>query len=614
MRIVVSAVVAGLAFVGSPLDAAAQAAPEGQRVYTQYCAACHEGAMPRMPTRDALRRYTPEAIDTSLSSFAMRRQGSALSPAERRAVAEFLSDRPAGSYRAPLEVIPKSAYCNPTAAAATGSFAGPGWNGWGVDLQNTRLQPAPAAGLTATDVPRLKLKWAFGFPGVSASGSQATVAGQHLFVGSRNGLLYALNARTGCIEWTFEASAGVRSSPTVSTGTGAGATVFFGDAHAYVYALDAASGKLRWRSKVEEHLDAMITGAVALHNGRLYVPVSSLEEGSGGMPTYECCTFRGSVVALDAATGRQVWKTHTIPDAAARTTKNARGTQLWGPSGAAVWSAPALDPDRNRLFVTTGDSYSNPVAASSDAVMALAMDSGRVLWVRQTLPGDAWNLACLEKTPEGRANCPDAKAPDFDFGSSPVLTTLMDGRRLLLAGQKSGMLYALNPDDGRIVWETRAGDGGVLGGIEWGFATDRASAYVSLSSAFEKAPGEAGGIAAFRLTDGGTQWRTPPAANTCGKRAGCNTGQPGAVTAIAGAIFSGSLDGHVRAYEAETGKVIWDVDTTSEIATVNGVKAAGGSLNGPGATVAGGMVYVSSGYVLGFMPGNLLLAFSVEGK
>jgi polyvinyl alcohol dehydrogenase (cytochrome) len=577
--------------------------------------------MPRMPTREALRKLTPEVIDNSLSSFAMRRQGAALRPGERRAVAEYLSGTPAGTYGAPLDLISKGAYCDQTAiklpsGTTSGSTqAATGWNGWGVNLQNTRMQAREAAGLTAPDVPRLTLKWAFGFPGVAASGSQATVVGGQLFVGSRNGMFYALNAASGCILWTFEADAGIRSTPFVGSVPGGGQTVFFGDAHAQVYALDTSTGKPRWKTKVDDHLDAMITGAPVLHAGRLYVPVSSLEEGSGAMPAYECCTFRGSVVSLDAATGRQVWKTYTIPEAPARRDKNSIGTQLWGPSGAAVWSAPTLDPDQNRLYITTGDSYSNPVAPSSDAIMALAMDTGRILWVRQTLAGDAWNLGCLEQTAEGRANCPNAKAPDFDFGSSPVLATLDNGRRLLLAGQKSGMLYALNPEDGVPVWEIRAGDGGVLGGIEWGFAVDNTSAYVSLSSDFEKKPGEAGGLLSVRLTNGETQWRTPPPKDTCGARTGCNTGQPGAVTAIPGVIFSGSLDGHVRAYEAETGRVIWDIDTTSDMKTVNGVAARGGSLNGPGATISNGMVYVSSGYAaLGFMPGNLLLAFSVDGK
>jgi polyvinyl alcohol dehydrogenase (cytochrome) len=613
MRRIVVAVILGLAV--SPVGAAAQVASRGEQVYKQHCARCHQGVMPRMPSRDALRKYTPEAIDTSLSSFAMRRQASALSAAERRAVAEFLSGRPAGSYRAPLDVIAKTAYCTAGVREGRDALEEPVWNGWGGDLQNTRFQSAKAAGLSRADVPRLRIKWAFGFPGVSASGSQATVAGGRVYVGSRNGLLYALNARTGCIDWVFEADAGIRSAPFVGPAMGrGGVTVFFGDAHAQVYAVDTTDGKLRWKTKVEDHLDAMITGAPALHAGRLYVPVSSVEETSGAMSSYECCTFRGSVVSLDAASGRELWKTYTIADPPERTSKNSIGMQLWGPSGAAVWSAPTLDPDRGRLYVTTGDSYSNPVAPASDAVIALAMDTGRILWTRQTLPGDAWNLGCVEMTPEGRVNCPSAPGPDHDFGSSPVLTTLADGRRLLLAGQKSGVLYALNPEDGQVIWETRVGVGGVLGGIEWGFAIDRAAAYVADSSAREKKPGEAGGIAAVRLTNGATLWRVPPSPDTCGTRTGCNTGQPGAVTAIPDVVFSGSLDGHLRAYDAETGRIVWDVDTARELETINGVPARGGSLNGPGATVAGGMVYVSSGYTLGFMPGNLLLAFSVDGQ
>jgi polyvinyl alcohol dehydrogenase (cytochrome) len=585
--------------------------PSGEAVYKQHCAACHEGTMPRMPSRAALRSVTPEAIETALSSFTMRRQGAPLSQAERRAVAEFLSGRPAGSYRAPLDVLPKSAFCS--AGTTADPLAGPAWNGWGVDRANTRYQPAAAAGLTAGDVPRLQVKWAFGLPGVAASGSQVTVIGRRVFVGSRNGMVYALDAQTGCIVWTFQADAGVRSTPVLVSDSRGRAALHFGDANAQVYSLDAATGTLTWKVKVDDHADAMITGAVASHDGRLYVPVSSLEEGTAVIPTYECCTFRGSLVALDAATGRQIWKTFTIAEPARRTTRNSAGTQLWGPSGAAIWSTPALDPDRNRLYVTTGDSYSNPPASTSDAVMALAMDTGRIVWTRQTLPGDAWNVACLEAG-AGRVQCPESAGPDFDFGSSPVLAPF-PGRRLLLAGQKSGVMYALEPESGEIVWQRPVGSGGVLGGIEWGFAADASNAYASLSGALEQKPGEAGGLVAVGIADGKTQWSAPPPANSCGDRVGCTSAQPAAVTAIPGVIFSGSLDGHLRAYAADTGRVIWDFDTAREFTTVNGVSARGGSINGPGATVAGGMLFVSSGYSsIGFMPGNVLLAFSVEGR
>lgn len=596
----------------------AQAAPSGEAVYRLHCAGCHEGTMSRMPSREALRGLTPEHVDTALSSFTMRRQGATLTSAERRAVAEFLTGRSAGSYRSPQEVIPRSAYCGSASTASGDPLTGRAWNGWGVDLRNTRYQSSDQAGLTAADVPRLKLKWAFGFPGVSASGSQVTIAGTRAFVGSRNGLIYALDTRTGCLAWSFEADAGVRSTPVVGrAANGAAASLYFGDAHAQVYALDAATGALRWKVKVDSHLDAMVTGGVAFYNGRLYVPVASLEEGTAAIPSYECCTFRGSIVALDAASGRQIWKTFTIAEEPKRTRKSNAGTQLWGPSGGGVWSTPALDPDRNRLYVTTGDSYSNPAAPESDAIVALALDTGRIVWVRQALAGDAWNVGCLDAAATGasRAKCPEGAGPDHDFGSSPILTVAADGRHVLLAGQKSGTMYGVNPESGEILWKTQAGEGGVLGGIEWGFASDGAVAYASLSGAFEKKAGEAGGLVAVNVIDGKTRWTAPPTGNTCSGRDGCNTAQPAAVSAIPGVVFSGSLDGHLRAYDSSTGRAIWDVDTARDFMTVNGVTAKGGSMNGPGATVAGGMLFVSSGYgSLGFMPGNVMLAFSIDGR
>jgi polyvinyl alcohol dehydrogenase (cytochrome) len=596
-----------------PAVSTAQQTPDGETVYKQHCAGCHEGSLPRAPNRAALRAMEPEAIDTALSSFSMRRQGATLSSAERRAVAAFLAGRPAGSYRAPLEMMATEAYCA-AGASAPEPLAGPSWNGWGIDARNSRSQTAAAAGLTAADIPKLKLKWAFGIPGVSASGSQITVVGSRAFVGSRNGVVYALDSKSGCLVWAFEADAGVRSTPVVGRAADGSSTVYFGDAHAFVYALDANTGQRRWKVKVEEHLDAMITGAVAYHDGRLYVPVSSLEEGTAAIPSYECCTFRGSVVALEAASGTQIWKTYTISQPPQPAAKSANGTQLWGPSGGAVWSQPAVDAERNRLYISTGDNYSNPPARESDAIIALAMDTGRVLWIQQTLANDAWNVGCLE-TGAGRVNCPEAAGPDHDFSSSPSVGVLPDGKRIIIAGQKSGTLFGLNPDTGEQLWNAQVGQGGVLGGIEWGFSVDETTAYVSLSNALEKKPGEAGGMVAVNIADGKTRWTIPPTADTCNARRGCNTGQPAAVSSIPGVVFSGSLDGHLRAYDSATGNVMWDVNTVNEYDTVNRIPARGGSMNGPGATIVGGMLFVNSGYgSLGFMPGNVVLAFSIDGK
>jgi polyvinyl alcohol dehydrogenase (cytochrome) len=613
MRVLSTGFVAAAAVALSVAPAWAQA-PSGEAVYKQNCAACHEGNIPRMPTRAALREMAPEHVETALSSFSMRRQGANLSPADRRAVAEYVTGRPSGSYRAPLDIIPKSAYCAAGVSGAAAPFSGASWNGWGTDARNSRFQTATAAGLSPADVPKLKLKWAFGVPGVSASGSQVTVMGSRVFVGTRNGMVYSLDAKTGCLVWAFEASAAVRSTPLVVNQGGAD-TVYFGDAHAQVYAVDAKSGALKWKTKAEDHLDAIITGGVSFANGRIFVPVASMEEASGALPNYQCCTFRGSVLALDAASGKQIWKTYTIPEEPQQTTRSSRGVQLFGPSGAGVWGAPALDAARNRVYVATGDAYSQPAAPSTDAIMALAMDTGKIQWVRQTLAGDAWNTACFGPNTSGVENCPAKAGPDYDFGAATALVTA-GGRRLVIAGQKSGELYAVNADSGEMVWKMRAGDGGILGGIEWGFATDGASAFVSLSNAFEKKPGEAGGLVSVNLADGKPRWTAPPSADTCAGRAGCNTGQPAAVSAMPGVIFSGALDGHLRAYDSASGKVIWDVDTARTYdTTVNGVAAKGGGMNGPGATVAGGMLFVNSGYgSIGFMAGNAILAFSVDGK
>ena len=611
-----------LAMCGWAASASAgQAAADGEQVYTATCARCHNDTLLRMPNRDALRERSAQQIQTAITSGVMRQFGGPLSAAERRAVAEFLSGDPAGTLDSPLPPLPSTAYCD---AGVTGNvdLGAPAWNGWGVDLNNRRFQTAEAAGMTAGDVAGLRLKWAFGFPGVTDTGSQTTLVAGRALVGTRNGLVYALDAATGCVHWVHEAPTSVRSAISVGPVDGGGYTAYFGDGFASVHAVDLMTGELRWTTAIDDHEASQITGAPALHEGRLYVPVSSLEEVSAADPRYECCTFRGSVVAIDAATGEQVWKTFVIREAPVRTRTNAAGAQNWGPSGAGVWSAPTLDPGRNLLYVATGDAYSDPAAPESDAIVALTMDTGEIRWVQQTTPGDAFTVACVSGLIPGlpggddpimRANCPESAGPDFDYGSAPILVTGSDGRDLLLAGQKSGMMYGMRPDDGEIVWETRVSDGGLIGGIEWGFATDGEQVFVSISDAIEKAPGEAGGVTALRVNDGELVWHAPPVQDTCGNREGCHTAQPAAVTLIPGVVFAGSLDGHVRAHDVDSGRVIWDFDTARQFRTVNGVEARGGALNGPGPTIVDGMLYVVSGYsAFGYMPGNVLLAFSVE--
>jgi polyvinyl alcohol dehydrogenase (cytochrome) len=342
----------------------------------------------------------------------------------------------------------------------------------------------------------------------------------------------------------------------------------------------------------------------------LYVPTSGLgEEGQGGRPQYECCTFRGSVTALDVTNGNVFWKSYVITEEPKPRSKNKEGVQTWGPSGGGIWAAPTIDVKRNAIYVSTGNGYSGPPQPTTDAVIALDLQSGKIRWVNQTTPNDVWTLGCQPENPNN-PNCPEKLGPDLDFSASPILTTLPGGRDLIVIPQKSGLAFALDPDkQGAIVWQYRAGQGSGLGGV-WGAAVDDRRAYVSVADMLTKAPG---GMHAVNLETGERVWYTPPAPRLCGSAPGCTAGQGAAVTAIPGIVFSSSMDGGLRAYAAENGTVVWEFDTNREFQTVDGVKANGGAMDGPGPVVAGGMLYVNSGNagIIG-RPGNVLLAFGVD--
>ncbi len=342
------------------------------------------------------------------------------------------------------------------------------------------------------------------------------------------------------------------------------------------------------------------------------MPVSSIEEASSRSPRYECCTFRGSVAALDAATGQVVWKTYTIPEEPTQIGQNAAGTATFGPAGAAVWSSPTIDPATGSVYIATGDAYTQPAAATSDAVMALDMATGRVKWTHQVTEGDAFTMACGTRATD---NCPDPAGPDFDFGQPPILVPLADGRRMLVLGQKSGEAHGLDPESGELLWTTRVGKGGALGGSEWGSASDGENLYVAISDlAFgQGGPNSSvgGGLHAIRVRDGSVAWSAEPP--VCGDRPGCSPAQSAPVTAVPGAVFSGGLDGVLRAYSTADGSVLWSFDTVRDFETVNGVAAHGGAIDVGGPAVAHGMVLTTSGNpAWGGQGGNVLLAFGLE--
>ncbi|MBP0109866.1 MULTISPECIES: outer membrane protein assembly factor BamB family protein [Bradyrhizobium] len=613
-----------LATIGISSPGAEEAAgPSGEALYEQRCASCHEGGAARAPDRNALRQLNEQRIGFQIAYGLMSAQGRDLSKDQIGAITRYLK----GNAPPPAIELPDSSCRDEGPKLADPAL--PRWNGWGVDIRQHRFQPAESALLAAHDVPRLKLKWAFAFPGDVRAFAQPTVWGGRLFVGSAGGKVYALDARTGCQRWVFDAGFGVRSAVTIGE-DGRGFTAYFGDQRGNVYALDAETGKLKWTRRVEDHQAAMITGAPTLADGILYVPVSSLEEALAADPRYGCCSFRGLIVALSAATGEVKWRSYVSPPPGPQGISS-MGVQLFGPSGGAIWSAPTVDLQTNTVYATTGDSYSNPAQDTSDAFVAFDLVNGKLKWSRQMTESDAYNVAC---TSQYRANCPDNKGPDFDFGSSAILVDLADGKRALIAGQKSGVVHALDPDHGgAILWQRRIGQGSALGGVQWGMAVDDENVYVSVSDVgLERAapgtpgaqktimggelkmdPRKGGGLFALKLATGEVVWRTPHPG--CNDKPGCSPAQSAAVTAIPGVVFSGGLDGHLRAYSARTGEIIWDVDTVQDYTTVNGAAGQGGSLDGPGAVIAGGMLYVNSGYTnYGTLPGNVLLAFSVEGR
>jgi len=601
----------------APLPALAADDPYAAQLFAERCASCHEAAAAgaaRIPTVSQLKAMTPTAILKALDSGIMRSQASTLSANDRQAIANFLGTAVTVERR-------REELANPCPAGAAWKD-GPGWASWGAGLANTRFQTSKDAGLSAADVPKLSLKWAFAFPDSSMLRSQPAVYRGRVFAGSQNGDVFALDAVTGCVHWSTTVQAEVRSGFTVADVAGK-ATLFFGDSSGYLYALDGATGKQLWKLQLDQHPAAKATSTPVFHQGRLYVGIASLEEALAVSAGYVCCTFRGSVQAVQATDGKVLWKRHLIDEEAKPQPKSKRGSPVLGPSGVAVWTAPTLDPDRDRMYVTTGDNYSDPPTKLSDAVVALRMSTGDILWAKQLTPGDAWNSSCMLAD---KVNCPDAEGPDFDFAASAMLVPAGNGRRMLVLGQKSGMAYGVDPDrEGQILWQTRVGEGGAIGGIEWGPATDGRNVYIALSDvryqvarvaggndrAYELDPTKGGGMFAYTLDGGAQIWHTPPPG--CGDRRPCSPAQSAAVTGIPGAVFSGALDGHLRAYSTADGRILWDYDTVRDFDTVNGLKGRGGALDGGGAVVAGGMVFATSGSgQRNGLAGNVLLAFAVS--
>ena len=316
-------------------------AMDGEQLYGRYCAQCHEGQVKRAPHREVMSKLPAEMVLHSLEVGKMRVQGWIRTSGEKRAMSEWITGKklpPPSDKEATV-----AGFCEDAPGTFSIADGAPQWNGWGADGFNSRYQSAEQAGISADQVSDLKVKWVFGLP-PDFRASQPTVTGGRVFIGSTKGWVYSLDAKTGCLYWSTRTSGGVRATMVVDSLPGTNpprSVVYVGDTEAHVYALDAGTGKQLWQADVDDHPLATITGTPKTHGNRIYVSTTALEEVAGSDPQYECCTFRGKLMALNRFNGKLVWTGYTLPEPPAPIRKNAIGTQLWGPSGASIWSSPA---------------------------------------------------------------------------------------------------------------------------------------------------------------------------------------------------------------------------------------------------------------------------------
>lgn len=578
----------------------------GSQAFASTCAACHNEhpSNPKAPTLAALAGLQPRVVLNALDHGKMKQQASGLTEQQREAIAQYITNKMLKTV-----VMPKDAY---TAFSFTGNGDSThDYSGWGGNLAGTGFRTAEQAGITPANVGSLQLKWAFAFPDESDVRSKPAIAGDWLVVGSQTGEVYALNRQTGKIGWHVTANNGIRSGIVISN-DGGPLTAYFADGGTYTYAVDVKTGKILWSTRAGLDPLAMNTGTPAVYGGKVFVPISSLEVAVAADSSYNCCTSSGGVAALDAKTGEAIWYHRVVADSATARAKKKNGKPFYGPSGAPVWCSPTVDVKRNVLYIGTGENYSLPVTNTSDAIQAIDINTGKLVWNFQVTQHDAWNIACPVII-----NCPGNTGRDLDFGMAPVLVTGEDGKERLLAGQKAGVVYALDPQDGKLLWKTRVGKGGMLGGIHWGMATDGKNIYAAnADNIFALTPDDpsvhtAPGIYALNIVTGKIIW-SAPAPPVPGKESylGANSAAP---AVIPGLVFAGSNDGHIRAYSTDNGKILWDFNTIQKYKGVNGLEGNGGSIDGPAPVMADGMLYVNSGYgQFGEKPGNVLLAFEVK--
>ena len=580
----------------------------GETIYNEKCALCHDKPTdPKVPHRRTMAQYYQSRVLDTLTVGRMAPFTQGLSEDDIQEVVEYVTQRVPDPDEAErlFRCTDESINAEPVIAH------------WGVDEQNTRYQPNSS--IDATNVDSLTLKWAFDVPESRTMRGYPAVSEDTIFLPNTTGKLYALSRETGCVKWYFDAEAEIRTAAHLFEIDGV-PVVSVGLSSNELAVINANDGSLVHRENVAIFQQSMLTGSQRAFNGHLYVPLSAIDVALAMNPMYPCCIGHGGVHAVSLDDWSIRWTAHTTEDAKP-TYKNDLGVQMQGPSGAPVWTTPAIDAKRNQLYIGTGENTSSPATHTSDAIIAYDLSTGEEKWVFQGTENDAFNMACGRRM---GPNCPKERGPDFDFGASPVLTTTSTGVDLVLAGQKSGDVWALNPDNGELVWHNRLSPGSALGGVHWGITVIGDVLVVPIADP-EFVDGANPGVFALDIKTGELIW-SHKAERGCEfsgwRRAVSLTEWPScpwhyafsaAPAATNDVAFAGSLDGRVFAFNVADGEVLWMYDTKQEFEGTNGTDARGGSIDNPGIAIAGNQVMVLSGYdMFGQMPGNVLLMFETS--
>ena len=584
----------------------------GKAVYEKNCAVCHDKPEEtRSPAFDSLRQMTSGTVTSALTSGKMKAQGDMLSLQEKNDLVGYLTSQ------VQTEEWIAQHMCSTERRSI--QLAEPTVRGFGFDLENTRFLSKDQAGLAKNDFKNLELAWTLAFPGVTGMRSQPAVVGDTLFLPvAENAKVYAINiAGQPCLQWVYQSETILRSGAAfgeLSNGKKIIATNDYGGA---VHVIDAGNGKLLWKKQLGQFDLSLGTGTPAIYKDVVYVPVSQNEIMHGAIETYVCCHTHGMVVALNAHNGDKIWEAHTM-EAAKPVRDRGDGQMLWGPSGAPIWNSPVIDEKRGVLYVGTGEATSAPAHPNTDAILAIDLKDGKIRWSFQATANDIYLAGCRR----GGLNCESAENTvyrDVDFGASMILAKRPDGSDVVLGGQKSGTLWALNPDDGKVVWQQQIGEGSAGGGIHWGIAYDGKHVFAPINRAYP-GRGQTGpdtpGLYAVDVMTGKRVWNYEAKPNCEGERGerirNCagRIGFSGAATVVDGVVVSGSNDGMLRAFDTQTGELLFEFDNAREFESVNGISARGGSIDNATIVAGNGLLLVSSGYALfGELPGNVLLGF-----